>query len=589
MRAIYSWIVFGIVATGPAQGSDSGDWPTYNRDLLGWRYNDAEKTLGPANVGRLEEQWRFPPKGAEFEIGVVHGTPIVVGGCVYFGTASDPAFYALNANGTLKWAYRNPAYAGADPKPIVRPTDPATRTTRFQSAPNGVLGSALVTEDAVYFGDIGGWVYCLERETGKERWKVSARGDKFRGSHPLAAFFSSPILADGKVIIGGGTLEQVVAHVIPLYPASTGRGFVIAFDPKTGKVAWKHYVGPEPRFLSPPVVVTDDWGPHKFMNGPATSSIWCTPSFDAETGTIFFGTDVNTGPRQPTKDNPELSTPDSCAVRAIDVHTGKLKWNTQLNPGDVWTNAMRGYDSKTGRYKDQSIGDTPKIVTVAVDGVATKCVGCGCKNGGFYLLRADNGKIVRHTPVYAGPPGDPLSPPADPRTLALPGVIGGLQTGCATDGKSFFTNGVDAIQLGSGDHPFRSAIAPTGGRVTATSLDLLTEHWRHERPRVTLGGPSPKPVFANAGDPVASGVALANGVAYFTTVGSGILVALDAATGKLFKEIPLGPVWCGPSVSHGHVYVGSGNTLFNNFDEEAYFPKRKTGTVFCFGLPGGER
>jgi len=574
-----------IAAAVPVRGGDDADWPMYNRDVAGWRYNTAEKTLSPANVGGLVEQWRFPPKGADFKIGVVHGTPAVVGGRVYFGTASDPAFYALNADGTLKWAYRNPAYAGEKPQPIIRPTDPASRNTRFQSAPNGVLGSALVTEDSVYFGDIGGWFYCLDREMGKERWKVAARGDKFRGRHPFNAFFSSPILADGKVIVGGGTLEQVIAPVIPLYPASTGRGFVIAFDTKTGKVVWKHDVGPEPRFLSPPVEVTDGWGPHKFAYGPATSSVWCTPSFDAESGTVFFGTDVNTGPRQPTKENPELSTPDSCAVRAINVRDGKLKWNTQLNSGDVWHNGMCGYDVKTGQYKDQSVGDTPKIVTLPVDGAATKCVGVGCKNGGFYLLRAANGKIVRHTPLYKGPPNDPLSPPPDPRTLALPGVIGGLQTGCATDGRSFFTNGVDAIRLGSGDHPFRSAIPPTGGRVTATSLDLLTEHWRHERPKVTLGGPSPKPIFTNAGDPVASGIALANGVAYFTTVGSGKLVAVDLATGKLIKELPLGPVWCGPSVSNGRVYVGSGNTLFNNYDEEAYFPKRFTGTVFCLGLP----
>lgn len=65
------------------------------------------------------------------------------------------------------------------------------------------------------------------------------------------------------------------------------------------------------------------------------------------------------------------------------------------------------------------------------------------------------------------------------------------------------------------------------------------------------------------------------------------LVALDTANGKVLKEIRLGPVWCGPSVSRGRVYVGTGNILFAPFDpKEAYFPKRLTGTLYSFGLPG---
>ncbi|MBI1918096.1 MAG: PQQ-binding-like beta-propeller repeat protein [Planctomycetes bacterium] len=126
-----------------------------------------------------------------------------------------------------------------------------------------------------------------------------------------------------------------------------------------------------------------------------------------------------------------------------------------------------------------------------------------------------------------------------------------------------------------------------GGRVVALSLDTRTEQWRHERPKVgSLGGPRPKPIYRNVGDPVASGIAVANGVLYFTTVASGKLVALDAATGAVLKEFDLGPVWSGPSVSRGRVYVGSGNTLFTASDFEAFFPKKYTGVLYSFGLPG---
>ena len=397
---------------------------------------------------------------------------------------------------------------------------------------------------------------------------------------------ASPILAEGKVIVAGGTLEQLLAGGL-FYRGSTGRGFVMALEPKTGRIAWKFDVGPKPEPLKPPITITDSWGGHTFYYGPGTSSVWSTPSYDAESHTIFFGTDVNTAPRRPTKDDPRLYTRDSCAIIALDVHDGAEKWVTQLNPGDVWTNSMRAYDPKEGRHKDQSIGDTPKVYTIAVEGKPTRVVGVGCKNGGFYVLRASDGKTLDHTPIYTGPPTYPLSPTPDRRMLALPSCIGGLQTGCATDGSTIFTNGIDAIRLGSQKKPADSGVPPTGGRVVAISLDTRTERWRHERPKVaSVGGPPPRRVFTDVGDPVASGIAVANRVVYFTTVASGKLVALDAATGSVLKEFDLGPVWSGPSVSRGRVYVGTGNTLFTPSDGEAFFPKKSTGVLYSFGLPG---
>jgi len=131
-------------------------------------------------------------------------------------------------------------------------------------------------------------------------------------------------------------------------------------------------------------------------------------------------------------------------------------------------------------------------------------------------------------------------------------------------------------------------VPPTGGRVVSLSLDTRVENWRHERPKVkAVGGAKDKPAFTDVGDPVASGIAVANGVLYFTTTVSNKLVALDAATGKSLKEIDLGPVWCGPVVSRGRVYVGGGNLLFAPGEpREAYFPKSVSGSVRSFGLPG---
>ena len=45
---------------------------------------------------------------------------------------------------------------------------------RFQSTSEGIISSALVTEDTVFFGDVAGWFYALHRATGAERWKLNS-------------------------------------------------------------------------------------------------------------------------------------------------------------------------------------------------------------------------------------------------------------------------------------------------------------------------------------------------------------------------------------------------------------------------------
>jgi len=163
--------------------------------------------------------------------------------------------------------------------------------------------------------------------------------------------------------------------------------------------------------------------------------------------------------------------------------------------------------------------------------------------------------------------------------LALPSSIGGLQTGCATDGKAIFTNGVDIPGwVWRRLHP--SHRRP--GRLSQPGYHR--EFWRHERPRLAkVGGAKGTPAFTDVGDPVGSGIALANGVVYFTTTVSNKLVALDAATGKLLNEIYLGPVWSGPVVSRGRVYVGTGNMLFSV--GTPYFARSNVGAVISFGCP----
>lgn len=563
-----------IVRMGPGSPVTPGDWATYNCNSAGWRYNQHENTLSPDNIGRLELKWRFPADGSDTKVGVIHATPAVVDGYVYFGTATYGAFYCLSPDGEVVWKY--------DVGDAGRQAYRKYVETRGLSPQDGVYTSALVTDDSVYFADVSGIMYCLERETGNEIWQVNSKADSFPNAHPANLVMASPILADGKVIFGGGGYEHTQPAADRSYECCSGRGFVIALVPQSGEVVWKYDVGPQPEQFDPPLVMEDEYGKHVFHYGPSTSSVWCTPSWDAETNTVFFGTDTHNAPRKPTEDDHLNYTPHSCAVIAVDAKNGSERWVSQISPGDVWNHSMPAYDTKTKQYKDLSIGDTPKIYTIEIDGAQTPVVGAGCKNGGFYVFHRTTGKLVGHTPVYTGPPSN--DPKTDPRMLALPGPIGGLQTGCATDGERVFANGID--RLPHMPLEYLTPNPPTGGRVTAISADTKNEFWRHERPKLEwIGGTKENPGFRNCGDPIASGIAVANGLIFCTTFSSNKLLCINAHTGKLMKDFPVGPVLCGPSVSRGQVYVGTGNTQFSNTPGEAYFPKKYTGELLVFALP----
>ena len=175
----------------------------------------------------------------------------------------------------------------------------------------------------------------------------------------------------------------------------------MALNPRNGEIFWKYDAGPPPRRFDPPIVMKSWVGTHTFKYGPSTSSVWSTPSYDQESGLLFFGTDIHNSPRQPTPEDPRNYTEHSAAIIALDAYTGMEKWVTQINPNDVWNHTMSGYDPKTG-YKDQSIGDTPKVVTVEFDGRKVTAVGAGCKNGAFISSGQVTEKfstIPRSTPV----------------------------------------------------------------------------------------------------------------------------------------------------------------------------------------------
>jgi polyvinyl alcohol dehydrogenase (cytochrome) len=256
--------------------SDPNDWPMYNHDVAGTRFNPAEHQVGPENVGGLKVQWTFPTRA------VVAGTPAVVGEHIYAADASGTV-YALNRDGSLLWSSQ-----------VAGP----------------VTASVLVTNRSIIFGDLSGFIYGLDVTTGALRWKVRPN------AHPTAAVFSSPTMVGNDVAIGVASVEEVVAAKIPGYQPSF-RGSLVLLDPSDGQVLWQTYT------------VTDA----ESSQGGAGAGIWSTPAYDRESNTIY----VSTG-NQYSKPNVAMSdalialNASNGRVRWVNQFNHSDAWNFSFPP-----------------------------------------------------------------------------------------------------------------------------------------------------------------------------------------------------------------------------------------------------------------
>ena len=151
-----SMLLLSVAAAADAS-TDPSDWPTYNHDSAGSRASD-EHLLSPDTVAGLQVKWQVPLPGTAY------GTPAVVGHTVYAGDTSG-AFYARDAEtGAARWTAR---------------------------ANSPITDSPLVTPDVAIFGDYGGSIHGLRRDSGVEAWPPLRPNPG-----PFANIQSSPVLVN---------------------------------------------------------------------------------------------------------------------------------------------------------------------------------------------------------------------------------------------------------------------------------------------------------------------------------------------------------------------------------------------------------
>jgi alcohol dehydrogenase (cytochrome c) len=272
--------------------------------------------------------------------GIVETSPIVVDGVMYITEPPSTATALDVRTGRPLWTYTPKIPSDV----IVIGSPPVNR---------GVA----VLDDKVFFGTINCHLLALDAKTGIVRWDIAVDDNK-KGYYVTGA----PLAIDGKIIIG-------------ISGAETGiRGFLDAYDPKTGKRLWRTYTVPgvgEPG--------RETWGGDSWQHGGG--STWVTGSYDPDLHLLYWGTG-NPGPdwNDDVRPGDNLYT---CSLIAIDPATGKIKWHFQFTPHDV---------------HDWDANHVPVLAEASIRGKARKVVAVANRNSFYYLLDRATGEFLLGTP-----------------------------------------------------------------------------------------------------------------------------------------------------------------------------------------------
>jgi len=235
-----------------------------------------------------------------------------------------------------------------------------------------IVSSAAVTDVGgrrlVLFAD-GPVLYALNASDGSVGWKANIGTG---GADDYTEIESSPVVADGKVVIGSDV------HNHPGQKAG-----VYAFDVSNGRQIWYYD--------------TDD--------GQAPSGcvdVWGSASVDTERRAVYFGTG--------SCDTATIDwRPNSEALVAIDLDHGTKRW------------AYQPHDRSAA---DLDFAGTPNLFDVS----GRALVGLGNKDGSYYALDRDDGSLVWKTQVTeGGPAGGFIGPTAYAQGI----IAGGTAVGAA--------------------------------------------------------------------------------------------------------------------------------------------------------------
>jgi len=291
--------------------------------------------ITPRNVGNLTPTWALSLN----HTANASTQPLLIDGTLF--VALHDATVAVDAlSGRQKWRV-----------PVELPPDVnAYLCCGIQSRGMAALDGVL------YRTTLDAHVVAISQRDGKVLWKQ--RAADYKSGYSMT---HAPLVAGGVLITGISGGE---------YGA---RGFIDAWDLKTGERRWRRWTT-----AAPDEKGGDTWAPGRFEHGGGPT--WLTGTYDPELDLVFWGVGNGSPWNAAARGGDSLYIGSALALRPA---TGEIVWHYQFSPGDPYD-----YDGTN----ELVLADLP------IAGKKTKVVMQANRNGFFYVLERSTGKLLSATP-----------------------------------------------------------------------------------------------------------------------------------------------------------------------------------------------
>ena len=356
---------------GDPSGSGTGaDWPAWGGTNAAWRYSPLTQ-INPDNVRDLRKVWEVHTGGLPTnpDYGKLYGTentPLKVGNLLYTCTAKNVIIALDAATGKPVWR--------VDPKVPDKwiPYTTACRGVAYYKIPGAAANTACASR--IIEGTLDSRLIAVDALTGKPCTDFNGTGQQdtkigMGWVYPgLASINSAPTIVRGVIVVP----HQILDGQCRCSPS----GVIQGFDARTGKLAWAWDM------------IHPDWNryPPTGQNwARGTPNSWTTSAGDEKLGLVYVPMGNMADDYISTGRPPEVNGYSSSLV-AIDVTTGKPRWNFQAAHKDVW---------------DYDLGSQPSLI----DYHGTPAVVLPSKQGDLYILDRTTGRPLTPVGSIAAPGG----------------------------------------------------------------------------------------------------------------------------------------------------------------------------------------
>jgi len=324
------------------------DWRLYGNDWGEQRFSELDQ-INRENVGELGLAWSFDlytQRGIE-------ATPLMVDGTLYV-SGSWSMVYALDAvTGELKWFH--------DPE--------VDRASLARACCDAVNRGVAYDDGRIFVGTLDGRLVALDAGTGDVAWDVQTTDRE--QSYTITG---APRIADGKVIIGNGGADMGV------------RGFVSAYDARTGEIAWRFYTvpgNPAEGFENATMEGAADTWNGEWWEWGGGGTVWDSIVYDPQLDLVYVGVGNGAARNQNVRSPGGGDNLFLASIVALDADTGEYVWHYQTTPGDTW---------------DYTATQHMILAELHIDGETRSVLMQAPKNGFFYVLDRATGELISARP-----------------------------------------------------------------------------------------------------------------------------------------------------------------------------------------------